>query len=101
MKYAAPFWRRSAAQRESPRRRNRIMKVDILYFDGCPHYKPALDRVREVLKEEGISADVSETHIADATAARASGFLGSPSIRVNGLDVEPAARSWKEFGMMC
>ena len=77
------------------------MKVEALYFDGCPNHKPALDRVLEVLKEEGISAEISEMNIPDARAARAAGFLGSPSIRINGVDVEPAARSSKQFGMMC
>ncbi len=77
------------------------MKVEVQYFDGCPNHKPSLDRVLEVLKEEGIFAEVSEMNIPDATAAQAAGFLGSPSIRINGLDVEPAARSAKEFGLMC
>lgn len=77
------------------------MKVEVLYFDGCPNHKPTLDRVLEVLKEEGVSAEVSEMNIPDGAVAQAAGFLGSPSIRINGLDVEPATRSLKEFGMMC
>lgn len=77
------------------------MKVEVLYFDGCPNHKPTLGRVLEALNEEGISAEVSEVKIPDDTVARAAGFLGSPSIRINGLDVEPAARSLKDFGMMC
>ncbi len=77
------------------------MKIELLYFDGCPNHIPALDRIRAVLKEEGISADVFEVKIEDAMTARKIGFLGSPSIRINGLDVEPAARLSKEFGMMC
>ncbi len=77
------------------------MKIEVLYFDGCPNHTPALDRVREVLGEEGVSAEVSARNVPDDTAARAAGFLGSPSIRIDGVDVEPAARSVKEFGMMC
>jgi len=77
------------------------MKIEVLYFDGCPNYEPALERVRALLMEEGVSAQVSEVHVPDEAGARAVGFLGSPSIRVNGLDVEPAARSAREFGMMC
>ena len=77
------------------------MKIEVLYFDGCPHRQPAVDRVREVLREEGITGEVSEVHIPGDTAARSAAFLGSPSIRINGLDVEPAARSSREFGMMC
>ena len=77
------------------------MKIEVLYFDGCPNHEPALDRVREALKEEGVSAEVSEVNVPDDATVGAIGFLGSPSIRVNGLDVEPDARTSKEFGMMC
>lgn len=77
------------------------MKIEVFYFDGCPNHSPAVDRIREVLREEGILADISEVKIEDEKTARATGFLGSPSIRINGLDVETAVRSSKDFGMMC
>lgn len=77
------------------------MKIEILYFEGCPNHVPAVERVREVLREEGLAADVVEVCVRDEAAARALGFPGSPTIRVDGLDVEPAARSAKDFGMMC
>lgn len=77
------------------------MKIEVLYFDGCPNYRVALERVREVLREEGVQAELVEVNIPDEQAARALGFLGSPTIRVNGLDVEPAARGRQDYGMMC
>lgn len=77
------------------------MKVEILYFDGCPNHAAATDRIREVLRQEGISAEVSEVKVADERTARAIEFLGSPSIRINGRDIEAAARSSKAFGMTC
>ena len=77
------------------------MKIEILYFDGCPNHEPAVERVEAVLKEEGIGATISEVNVRDAAVAREVGFLGSPSIRVNGVDIEPAARSEQDDGMMC
>ena len=77
------------------------MKVEVLYFDGCPHYKPAIGMVREVLREERVSAQVAEINVADQETARAVGFLGSPTIRVDGLDVEPETRASQDFGIMC
>lgn len=77
------------------------MKVEILYFEGCPNHAPEAERVREILREEGLAAEVVEVNVGDELAARALGFLGSPTIRVDGLDVEPAARSAKDFGMTC
>lgn len=77
------------------------MKVEILYFDGCPNHRPAVERVLEVLGEQGVPAQVSEVNVSDEAAAQSLRFLGSPTIRVNGLDVEPDARTSREYGMMC
>ena len=77
------------------------MRIEVLYFDGCPNHKPAVARVQELLREEGVSAEVLEVNVSDASIAQEVGFLGSPSVRVNGLDVEPEARTAREYGMMC
>ena len=37
----------------------------------------------------------------DAARAQELGFLGSPSIRIDGLDVEPEARGLQTFGFGC
>jgi len=42
-----------------------------------------------------------EVEVRDAATAQQVGFRGSPSIRVDGQDVEPAARAVSAFGMMC
>lgn len=77
------------------------MKVEILYFSGCPNHVSAVDCVREVLAQEETPAEMVEVEVTEAANAQQVGFLGSPSIRVNGLDVEPAARGARAFGMMC
>ena len=77
------------------------MKVEILYFSGCPNHAPTVDRVREVLKQEGTTADMIEVEVKDMATAHKIGFLGSPSIRVDGQDIEPAMRGNDGFGMMC
>ena len=77
------------------------MKVEILYFSGCPNHAPAIDRVREVLAEEGRPAEMVEVEVKDAATAERVGFLGSPTIRINGEDVEHAARTARGFGLMC
>src|SRR5579883_1332353 len=77
------------------------MKIEVLYFDGCPNHKPAVERVQQLLGEEGVAAEVVDVNVSDESIARKVGFLGSPSIRVNGLDVEPEARTAREYGMMC
>lgn len=77
------------------------MKVEVFYFEGCPNHKPAVERVQSVMKEQGIAANLAEIEVPDAEAAKAVGFPGSPTIRVNGLDIDPASRSATEAGFAC
>ncbi|MEW5975774.1 MAG: DUF2703 domain-containing protein [Acidobacteriota bacterium] len=77
------------------------MKVEVFYFEGCPNHQAAVQRVKEILREEGLAAEVIEVNVPDQKTATRLGFLGSPTIRVNGLDVEPSARSCRDAGMTC
>lgn len=77
------------------------MRIEVLYISGCPNHPPAVKLAREALKLECASADVAELEVKDADAAQAVGFLGSPTIRVDGQDVESSARSSKAFGFTC
>lgn len=77
------------------------MKIEVLYFKGCPNHEPAVARVRHALSTEGIDITVEEVEVTDAAIAQELGFLGSPSIRVDGLDVEPEARGLRTFGFGC
>lgn len=77
------------------------MKVEVLYFIGCPNHPPAVARVREALRQEGVFAEMVEVEIKDAATAQLVGFLGSPTIRINGQDVEHAVRPARAFGLAC
>ena len=46
------------------------MRIEVLYFDSCPNRKPAVERVQELLGEEGISADVLEVNAPGPSAAQ-------------------------------
>jgi mercuric ion transport protein len=77
------------------------MKVQVLYFDGCPNSLPAVELVAETLRAEGIKTDVERVLVASAEQAQEIEFLGSPTVRINGLDVEPEARTQKSYGFGC
>jgi hypothetical protein len=77
------------------------MKVEVLYFKGCPNYESAVAQVRKAVSEEHVSAVVEEVEVRDAAMAQEIGFLGSPTIRVNGLDIEEGARTAVGFGFGC
>lgn len=75
--------------------------IEILYFDGCPNLEPTIALTREVLRELGIGVELREVAVETADDAEALRFVGSPSIRVNGLDIEPAARVDTDFALSC
>lgn len=76
--------------------------IDVLIFDGCPNVDAALRRVREALEAAGKrDAVVRVLRVEDEEAAQRERFLGSPSVRVDGVDVEPAARVRTDFGLQC
>lgn len=77
------------------------MKIEVLYFAGCPNHPPAVERLKTVLRQDGLAAEVCEIEVKDESAAKALNFFGSPTIRVDGLDIEPAARTMLETGFAC
>ncbi len=77
------------------------MRIEILYFAGCPNHAPAVDCVRAVLEQERAPAEMVEVEVKDVATAQRIGFLGSPTIRVDGQDVETAARVDRASGLSC
>jgi len=77
------------------------MRIEILYIEGCPNRQSAVARVQEVLREENISAELLEASVSQESTARELHFPASPTIRVNGLDVEPEVRTSREYGIRC
>lgn len=77
------------------------MKIEVLYFQGCPNHHATVEQVRRALSGEEITHVVEEIEVQDDSAAQALGFLGSPSVRVNGLDIEPDARVGQRVGFGC
>ena len=68
------------------------MRVELLYFDGCPSYAAATRIVREVLAELGEEADVALVAVNTDEEARRLQFPGSPTIRVEGRDLFPVPK---------
>jgi mercuric ion transport protein len=77
------------------------VKVEVLYIAGCPNHKPAVRRVRDVLGSAGLPEVVQEVEVCTQADAEAMRFLGSPTVRINGLDVESGARAVRHFGLGC
>ncbi|MHB8659534.1 MAG: DF family (seleno)protein [Solirubrobacteraceae bacterium] len=76
------------------------LTVELLYFEGCPNVEAARALVQDVAADEGITPDVRLVEVTPEDAERLR-FLGSPSVRVNGHDVEPGADLRETFVFAC
>jgi hypothetical protein len=65
------------------------VRVSFLYYEECPSHDLALERLREVMAEEGIPGEVEVIKVETEEQARELRFVGSPTIRVDGQDIDP------------
>jgi hypothetical protein len=68
---------------------NKAMRIEVLYVPGCPNYEPAVQRLRAVLESQSLQAEIRSVPIGSEDQAKALLFPGSPTVRINGDDVEP------------
>jgi hypothetical protein len=77
------------------------MKVELLYFDGCPSYERLLPRLSELVAGADPDAEVELRRVESIKAAERERFLGSPTVRIDGVDVDPGAADREDFGLKC
>ncbi len=75
------------------------MKIDLLYFDGCPNWQGGLENLKKALALEGMEAEISLVRVADNAEAARLKFLGSPSFRVEGKELWPEEH--KVYNLNC
>jgi hypothetical protein len=77
------------------------MKIEVLYFEGCPNHEALLPRLREHLDDEGIKSPIGLRLVESVEDAERQRFLGSPTLRVDGRDVDPGAAARSDYGLKC
>ncbi len=76
-------------------------RVEILYFEGCPNHGPVRALVERLAGELRVEPVIELVEVVDAEAAVTLRFLGSPTVRVDGVDVEAGADERREFVLSC
>ncbi len=77
------------------------MRVELLYFDGCPSHEALLPRLRAIVESSGSDTDIEVRRVESAETATRAEFLGSPTVRVDGRDVDPSAETRTDYGLKC
>jgi hypothetical protein len=66
------------------------VRVELLYWEGCPSHPETLQLLRDVIAERGLDVAVELREVFTDEEAVALAFPGSPTVRVDGRDVDPA-----------
>lgn len=77
------------------------MKIELYYFEDCPSWTQARDNLRDALDQEGLTVRPDLVAVADAADARTKRFLGSPTIRINGRDLEGRPDDAEAYAFGC
>jgi hypothetical protein len=68
------------------------VRIEVLYFDGCPGHERLMPRLGELLAATGVEDPVELVQVESLEDSERQRFLGSPTLRIDGVDVDPAAR---------
>jgi hypothetical protein len=69
------------------------LRVSFLYYEDCPSHDLALERLREVMAGEGTPGEMEVIKVETEEQAHELRFVGSPTIRVDGRDIDPPSDS--------
>ena len=75
--------------------------VEILSFEGRPNHLGAIALVERLSGEIGLDPEIRVLDVPDQEAAQRLRFLGSPTIRVGGRDVDPRAEERSDYALSC
>jgi hypothetical protein len=78
----------------------RFVRVELLWWEGCPSYSETLADLQRVLAEEGVDAEVELVEVETDEQARAERFPGSPTVRLDGADAVPSEEV-EPFSLTC
>jgi hypothetical protein len=73
--------------------------VEVLHTPGCSNWQAAREALYRVAEEVKAAVELTDTVIDSLDVAEALRFVGSPTVRVHGHDVQPEANQRSDFGL--
>jgi hypothetical protein len=77
------------------------MRIELLYFEGCPSHEAFLPRLHELLARARVDVPVDMRRVETDGDAQRERFLGSPTLRIDGVDVDPNVSGRTDYGLKC
>jgi hypothetical protein len=75
--------------------------VEILYFEGCPNHHLAIALVERVSRALRLDPELRLVNVPDQEEAQRLRFLGSPTVRVGGVDIDPHTEERSDYALSC
>jgi len=76
------------------------LKIEFLFWEECPSHPEALALLRDVMEAHGIADPIDVREVLTHEEAVELRFPGSPTIRVDGQDVDADGAEWSP-GLSC
>jgi hypothetical protein len=79
----------------------RAPRIELLWWEGCPSWDDALAVLREAVRDVGLDPEsIAVRHVDTESEAEQERFVGSPTIRIDGRDVQPPGED-EPMGLTC
>lgn len=75
------------------------MQVRVISIGGCSATLPTIKRVKDIAEELGIILDFKHVVVKTPEEANEYRLIGSPTVQINGIDIEPQARDLSQYGI--
>ena len=82
-----------------PKEGSEAVHIRVLYSEGCANTPLTVELVKNVAQDLNIVADIEMVVVHTQEQARELRFLGSPTVQIEGADIEPSARNSAAFGL--
>lgn len=76
------------------------MEIKFLFYEDCPSHEDALERLRALIEREGVDASITVMEVKTEEQAKELKFIGSPTIRIEGRDIDPPPAD-AHYGLTC
>ena len=78
-----------------------MKNIELFYFKGCPSWERALENLEEAMRLEGANIPVQKVLVTSGKEAQTKRFLGSPTIRIDGVDLDGPEADKRDFMLGC
>ena len=77
------------------------MKIELLYFDDCPNHVGAQEMLEQTLIKHQVGDPIIRIDVSSLEIGESVKFPGSPTIRIDGVDVDPTYEDTGDYTPRC